>query len=221
AAPASASNSEAVRRAGSTRPNALHTPSGAALQPRPVGWIQALGLAALAGMVTFAATVPLASWVRKRQTPVVAEAPVVQQTMPSTTHSKNFDQHSANTDPAVALPEQRGQDSAQPLAATGESPSASASPFVSAATASAVLQDNPAPSDVSLAPGQALVEVLTGGGHAIFVDDAFVGRGPIRVITVAAGHHTLRTRLNGVERNDSIEISPGRLLRVSLEQAWK
>jgi hypothetical protein len=83
------------------------------------------------------------------------------------------------------------------------------------------VQEGPAPPDITLAPGQALIEVSTGAGHAIFVDDAFVGRGPVRVITVGAGRHNLRTRLNGAERSDNVDVSAGRLLRVSLEQAWK
>jgi hypothetical protein len=174
-------------------------------------------------MVTFAATVPVASWVRKRQHPVVSEPPVVQQTIPTAADSSDIGQAVVNANSAASVTQPPAQSPTDPVTTNSEtvSTSATASTLPSAAPPSAVLKDTPAPSDISLAPGQALIEVATGGGHAIFVDDAFVGRGPIRVITVAAGRHTLRTRLNGVERNDPVEISPGRLLRVSLEQAWK
>jgi hypothetical protein len=84
-----------------------------------------------------------------------------------------------------------------------------------------LLEEIPTPSDDTLAPNQALIEVLTSGGHAIFVDDNFVGRGPVRVITVTPGRHQVRTRLNGVERTDPVEVGAGRSLRLSLEQAWK
>jgi hypothetical protein len=86
---------------------------------------------------------------------------------------------------------------------------------------SATLEEIPTPTDVTLAPGQSLIEIVTAAGHAIFVDDSFVGRGPIRVVTVAPGRHIVRTRLNGVERSDVIEIGAGRSMRLSLEQAWK
>lgn len=183
----------------------------AAQPPRPVGWIQALGLAALAGIVTFAITVPIASWIRKRHDPVRTEPPVATQTLEGTAPSARPD-----------IPNE-GVQGATPssIDSAGTRREVDSSVASAPSGAAAQIEEIPVPADVALQPGQALIEVLTGGGHAIFLDDSFVGRGPVRVITVQPGHHVVRTRLNGVERSDPIDVGAGRSLRVSLEQAWK
>lgn len=164
---------------------------------RTVSWLQALGLSLLAGVVTFAITVPIARWVRDRR--------------------------EANEKPLSALAEPTSQ-----LAPTLSAPSVGATPapILSADSQvktqpSATIETIETPADVTLAPGQSLIEIVTAAGHAIFVDDSFVGRGPIRVVTVTPGRHVVRTRLNGVERSDTLEIGAGRSMRLSLEQAWK
>jgi hypothetical protein len=179
--------------------------------PRPVGWIQALGLAALAGIVTFAITVPIASWIRKRQDPVRTEPPIATETLAATAPSARLDVPSEGAQSATA-PSADSAATAKQIDDSVAGAQSSAAPRI---------EEIPVPPDVALQPGQALIEVLTGGGHAIFLDDSFVGRGPIRVITVPPGRHVVRTRLNGVERSDPIEVGAGRSLRVSLEQAWK
>jgi len=185
-------------------------PGPAAQQPRPVGWIQALGLAALAGIVTFAATVPIASWIRKRHEPLRTEPPVAIETMASSTA---IDRPTTPQGVASSTP--------LPTASSGVTVDGANTPAASAQPAPARTEEIPVPADVLLQPNQALIEVLTGGGHAIFLDDSFVGRGPVRVVTVQPGRHIVRTRLNGVERSDAIDVGAGRSLRLSLEEAWK
>jgi CheY-like chemotaxis protein len=192
-------------------------PLGSALQQsRPVGWIQALGLAALAGIVTFAITVPIASWVHKRQEPPGTEPPVLLETLPGSpnvndnTGSEKASSENAQVSGNKALDPDAAPKSGDRVDATGAQPSASAT-----------IEEIPLPAEVTLPSGQGLIEVITGGGHAIFVDDSFVGRGPVRVIAVQPGRHLVRTRLNGVERSDPVDVGAGRSLRVSLEQAWK
>jgi len=165
---------------------------------RHVSWVQAVGLSFLAGVVTFAITVQLARWWRDR-----AHAPDVQTE-------------------ATASP--IGTNSAPGPVVSAESlplPTASASASAAAAQPSATIDEIQVPSDVTLAAGQALIEITTAGGHAIFLDDSFVGRGPLRVVTVAPGRHVVRTRLNGVERTDHLEVGAGHAMRLSLEKAWK
>jgi CheY-like chemotaxis protein/HPt (histidine-containing phosphotransfer) domain-containing protein len=159
-----------------------------------VSWLQAIGLSLLAGGITFALTVPIARWVRDRRE--TKETQVTQVIEPSATTTVAPSPLSASV----------------PIASN-------ASPTMT--QPSATLEEIPTPTDVTLAAGQSLIEIVTAAGHAIFVDDSFVGRGPIRVVTVAPGRHIVRTRLNGVERSDVIEIGAGRSMRLSLEQAWK
>lgn len=170
---------------------------------RQVGWMQAVGLATLAGIVTFAATVPIASWFHRRNEPLRTEPPIA-------TDSLQAPAPSAEEQPKVALP-----------SASPETTSTAPESTTSRPAASASIEEIPVPSNVTLKPGEALIEVTTGGDHAIFVDDTFVGRGPVRVIPVANGRHIVRTRLNGAERSDPVDLTPGRALRLSLEQAWK
>jgi hypothetical protein len=40
-------------------------------------------------------------------------------------------------------------------------------------------------------------------------------------VTVTPGRHVVRTRLNGVERTDHLEVGAGHAMRLSLEKAWK
>jgi CheY-like chemotaxis protein/HPt (histidine-containing phosphotransfer) domain-containing protein len=160
---------------------------------RTVGWLQALGLSLLAGLVTFAITVPIARFVRDRGSNPSAEA-------------------------SAARPSNAALSSAEALSSSVSDPAVTPS---STSSPSALLEPIPMPSDVTLAPEQGLIEIVTAAGHAIFVDDSFVGRGPVRVVTVTPGRHVIRTRLNGVERSDTVEIGAGRSMRLSLEQTWK
>ncbi|HMA94623.1 MAG TPA: hypothetical protein VKP30_18155, partial [Polyangiaceae bacterium] len=171
---------------------------------RQVGWMQAVGLATLAGIVTFAVTVPIASWFHRRQEPLRTEPPVAAEASPTASTPPVADQSSV---PASAI-------------SGGTAPNASESSN-SPPAPSASIEEIAVPSNVTLRPGEAVIEVMTGGDHAIFLDDTFVGRGPVRVIPVANGRHVVRTRLNGAERSDSVEVGTGRALRLSLEQAWK
>lgn len=182
------------------------------MPPRQVGWLQALGLATLAGLVTFAATVPIASWIHRRNERAAATAAArAQAALPP--------------DVASEVPSPSDQPPADPkglvadtLASVAVADPSAAAPKLSAGVPSS--SEIPVPPNVVLKPGEGVIEVSTGGDHAVFVDDAFVGRGPLRVVPVNAGHHVVRTRLNGAERSDSIDIIAGRAVRLSLEQAW-
>ncbi|MGC4069671.1 MAG: response regulator [Polyangiaceae bacterium] len=165
-------------------------------QAHSVSWLQAVGLAFLAGAVTFAITVPVARWWRDRPSHSPAAAALDSASM-------------------AAAPIPSPANEAEPP------PAPSASPSGNSTQPEAVIDEIPTPSDVTLAPGQALIEVVTAGGHAIFVDDTFVGRGPVRVVTVTPGKHQVRTRLNGIERRDWIEVGAGRSMRLSLAPTWK
>jgi CheY-like chemotaxis protein len=177
-------------------------------QPRPIGLIQALGLAALAGIVTFGITVPIAGWFHKHGHPANSELPLPPDAFPLASSASG-----GTTEP----PKPNLTKQEMTLSTTGPAPSGNAGPQRSP---DPVIQDLGVPSEPNLTPGQALLEVTTTGGHAIFVDDVFVGRGPVRVITVHAGRHVVRTRLNGTERSDAVDVAAGRSIRLSLERSW-
>jgi CheY-like chemotaxis protein/HPt (histidine-containing phosphotransfer) domain-containing protein len=177
-------------------PNA-RTASGSPAQAHSVSWVQAVGLAFLAGAITFAVTVPVARWWRDRPSKPPAVASESAPNMAPPLLTARADLESQSQSPQAGIP-------------SGNS-----------TLPEAVIDAIPTPGDVTLAPGQALIEVVTAGGHAIFVDDTFVGRGPVRVVTVTPGKHQVRTRLNGIERRDWIEVGAGRSMRLSLAPTWK
>lgn len=69
------------------------------------------------------------------------------------------------------------------------------------------------PDGISLAADKGLLEVNTGGGHKIYVDNVFVGRGPVRRVPLKPGKHELVLRLDGDEDTATIEIQAGRRVR--------
>lgn len=80
----------------------------------------------------------------------------------------------------------------------------------------------PAPQDLPLPPGvlvadvKGLLEVDTGDKRAIYVDGAFVGRGPMRRVPLDPGTHQVELR-DGASRNVfSVAVAKARRTRVSL-----
>ena len=94
-------------------------------------------------------------------------------------------------------------------------------PVAASAAASVATEELPVPDGVVLAPGKALLEVDTGGSQIIYVDGEFVGRGPLRYITLEAGAHEVRTKLGDKEREDSVNLKAGIRVRLPLAEAWK
>ncbi len=74
----------------------------------------------------------------------------------------------------------------------------------------------PTPSGVVLPAGKALLEIVTGGAHAIFVDGKFVRRGPSCLVPVNPGTHLIETRLGGIETRSQIAIATGQTGRLEL-----
>lgn len=69
------------------------------------------------------------------------------------------------------------------------------------------------PDGISVAPDKGLLEINTAGGHKIYVDDVFIGRGPVRRIPLKAGSHSVVLRLDGDEDKASVEVLAGRRVR--------
>jgi len=79
----------------------------------------------------------------------------------------------------------------------------------------------PLPPGVNVAAGQGLLEVDTGGNHVIYVDGVFVGRGPLRRVTLPSGRHEVRVSLGSQKHEQSLEVPKGARVRLPLEEVWK
>ncbi len=100
-------------------------------------------------------------------------------------------------------------------------PAASVAPVAEAAAASPSLAVDTLdlPPGVSVPAGMALLEVETGAAHTIYVDDAFVGRGPLRRVVVEPGKHQVRLELGGQQLSEQPELTAGRRTKLSLATA--
>ncbi len=100
---------------------------------------------------------------------------------------------------------------------------------VSSSTAAAPLSSAPTvapeelapPDGYALPPGKGLLEIETGGPHVIYVDGQFIGRGPLRYVTLDPGAHQVETKLGGDVRQDTVSLRAGIRLRLPLTQAWQ
>jgi hypothetical protein len=76
--------------------------------------------------------------------------------------------------------------------------------------------DLPLPPGVVITKSKGLLEVETGGKQAIYVDDVFVGRGPMRRVPLEPGSHNVELR-DGVKiQRHSVNIVQGRRARMTL-----
>lgn len=108
--------------------------------------------------------------------------------------------------------------SGTPAAGAAHAPAPKSS---AAATVSVKAEDLPLPPGEPVAKDKGMLEVDTGGRQAIYVDNVFVGHGPLRRITLDPGKHEVRTKLDGRERVDHVTVSQSRRARLPLAPAWK
>ncbi|HLV20456.1 MAG TPA: hypothetical protein VKZ49_06235, partial [Polyangiaceae bacterium] len=121
--------------------------------------------------------------------------------------------------PAAQAPEQ----AAAPAAAPSASAANPANPAKPAQQGTLAVQSDTLdlPPGIVLAPGKGLLEIDTGDRGAIYVDDTFVGLGPMRRVPIEPGKHALRVRIDGTEHAHTAEVSAGRRQRVSLRPSGK
>jgi hypothetical protein len=80
----------------------------------------------------------------------------------------------------------------------------------------AKVQERALPAGTELPQGKGLLEVSTGDRHAIHVDDAFVGLGPVRPVVLDPGQHQVRVRLDGVDKSFPVSVASARLVRLDV-----
>lgn len=75
------------------------------------------------------------------------------------------------------------------------------------------------PEGLTVPPGKGLLEVDSGGQHKLYVDNVFVGRGPLRRIPIDPGSHQVQTQLDGVEEVHEVSVNAGRRARLELTES--
>ncbi|MCA9632188.1 MAG: response regulator [Myxococcales bacterium] len=107
--------------------------------------------------------------------------------------------------PAAAAQAPQEQPSAQAPEAEETAPKAKAKQE-SKVGANVKLSVGDAPDDITLDADKGLLELNTGARHSIYVDEAFVGRGPRRRVPLGIGKHDVRIKLNGEELEQTVDI---------------
>jgi hypothetical protein len=81
-----------------------------------------------------------------------------------------------------------------------------------------VAKEDVLPEGVQVAPDKGLIEVNIGADHPIYVDGAFMGRGPMRRLTSDPGKHEVKLRTADGEQVLSIEVKAGRCTFVTMPE---
>lgn len=71
------------------------------------------------------------------------------------------------------------------------------------------------PPGIQPADGQGIIEVEVSGADPIYVDEAFVGLGPLRRISATAGVHRVEVRGTGASRRAEVALSAGKRARIT------
>jgi hypothetical protein len=81
------------------------------------------------------------------------------------------------------------------------------------------VRDLALPEGLTVPAGKGLLEVDSGGQHKLYVDNVFVGRGPVRRIPLDPGTHQVQTQLDGVEELHSVAVVANRRARLELTES--
>lgn len=81
------------------------------------------------------------------------------------------------------------------------------------------VRDLALPEGLTVPAGKGLLEVDSGGQHKLYVDNVFVGRGPVRRIPLDPGTHQVQTQLDGVEELHSVPVVANRRARLELTES--
>jgi len=76
--------------------------------------------------------------------------------------------------------------------------------------------EQPMPPGLGLGSDKGVLKVVTPDAHTIYVDGEFAGRGPVRIIPLGPGKHSVKTRYEGSEQELEAEVKLGRMTLVSL-----
>jgi hypothetical protein len=83
----------------------------------------------------------------------------------------------------------------------------------------ATTSELPMPEGVALPPGKGLLEVDVGAQHKLYVGEVFVGRGPVRRMSVEPGVHKVKVDVDGTQEEYEVGVVAGRRVRLQLTES--
>jgi len=93
--------------------------------------------------------------------------------------------------------------------------SSAATPPAAAPDTELSFEELDTPAGIQLAPGQGIIEVEVTGADPIYVDDAFVGLGPLRRVSAPVGAHKVEVRSPAATRRVDVTLAAGKRARVT------
>jgi hypothetical protein len=109
--------------------------------------------------------------------------------------------------PLLSKDETASAPTPEPAATLAPAPTASAPPALRS-------EDLDPPSGLELPAGHGLLEIETAGTESIYVDEAFVGRGPVRRVPLPAGAHGVEIRGETSSSRIDVTLAAGRRVRI-------
>jgi len=81
------------------------------------------------------------------------------------------------------------------------------------------IEDLPVPAGLALGADKGVLKLVTPDAHTLYVDGEFAGRGPVRIVPLAPGKHTIKTRFDGEEKSYEANVQLGRMTRLTISAA--
>lgn len=81
------------------------------------------------------------------------------------------------------------------------------------------IEDLPVPAGLALGADKGVLKLVTPDAHSLYVDGEFAGRGPVRIVPVPPGKHTIKTRFDGEEKSYEANVQAGRMTRLTISSA--
>ncbi len=120
-------------------------------------------------------------------------------------------------EPAATLATPAGSTTAVPASPVVQKQKTESKP--APAQPSIAITETPIPAGLALGADKGVLKIATPDAHTIYVDGEFAGRGPIRIVPLSPGKHSVKTRFEGEEHAFSADVKAGRMTRLSIAGA--
>lgn len=164
-----------------------------------------IGYALVAMAFSYIGMSALVAWLSDSNSEQAATAPVATTAL------------AAHTDVETSAEAAEAPVSAAPVV-PGE-PAAKSAPTKPPAQEQVAIEDMPVPAGLALGADKGVLKLVTPDAHSLYVDGEFAGRGPVRIVPVPPGKHTIKTRFDGEEKSYEANVQVGRMTRLTISSA--
>jgi CheY-like chemotaxis protein len=190
-------------------PSSAEEPVAAQEHQAPVkdtSTFKVIGYALVAMAFSYIGMSALVAWLSDSGTDQPQTAPMATTAQAALTDSESAVEPSAE---AEAAPAPTDAESAPAVPPKVESP----------AKEQVAVEDLPVPAGLALGGDKGVLKIVTSDAHTLYVDGEFAGRGPVRIVPLAPGKHTIKIRFDGAEKSYDANVQAGRMTRLTISVA--